>query len=158
MRNSLLALLPLAATLASTTACQKSAGSENDFENGPATVRGEWRLAVVGGGITGVMTPVPASSDNRCVFGPDSTYTEYVNGKRTLTSTFYIANRPAYAGGPAVPMLAIKSDNSPSGQPYYRVQYITELTASKLALTTGGGCALNSEYVRTKAAGPATTP
>ncbi|MDO7887677.1 hypothetical protein [Hymenobacter cheonanensis] len=158
MRNPLLAFLPLAATLASTTACQKTAGSENDFENGPATIRGEWRLAVVGGGITGVMQPVPAGSDNRCVFGPDSTYTEYFNGKRTLTSTFYVANRPAYPGGPAVPMLAIKSNNSLPGQPFYRVQYITELTASKLNLTTGGGCAFNSEYVRTKAAGPATNP
>ena len=155
MRNTLPALLLTA--LVSTTACQKTAGSENDFENGPAVVQGEWRLAVAGGGITGIMTPVPAGSDTRCVFGPDSTYTEYFNGKRTLTSTFYVASRPAYAGGPAVPMLAIKSTNSPSGQPFYQVEYITELTANKLSLTTGTGCAMNSESVRTKAASPATT-
>ena len=158
MRKILPAALLLVAALASVTACQKTAGSEHNFENGPSTIRGEWRLAVVGGGITGVMEPVPANRAVHCVFGPDSTYTEYVDGKRTLTSTFYLASQPAYSGGPAVPILAIKSDNSPTGQPYYRVQFITELTAGKLALTTGGGCALNSEYMRTKAAGPVTTP
>ncbi|WP_191906385.1 hypothetical protein [Hymenobacter baengnokdamensis] len=148
----------MAATCASLTACQKTAGSENDFENGPVTVRGEWRLAVSGGGITGKMDPVPASQDIRSVFGPDSTYTEYLNGKPTLTSTFRLITRPAYQGGPAMTVLLTKSYNSPSGQAYYRVQYVTELTTNKLYLTTGTGCAINSEYVRVQAASPATAP
>jgi hypothetical protein len=145
MRNTLPTYLLLAVTLASLTACQKK------DDSGPTMIRGEWRLAVSGGGFTGQMLPVPAGQDLRCVFGPDSSYAEYTNGRRTLTSTFHLGSDPSYSSGSPQPLIAIKSDNSPTGQSYYRVLYITELTSNKMNLTTGGGCALNSEYVRVTA-------
>jgi hypothetical protein len=148
MPNTLPTFLLLAATLIGLTGCQKK-----DNENGPTMLQGEWQLAVSGGGFTGQMLPVPAGQDSRCVFGPDSSYAEYTNGRRTLTSTFHMGSDPSYSSGPPQPLIAIKSTNSPTGQSYYRVLYITELTANKLNLTTGGGCALNSEYVRAKSNG-----
>jgi hypothetical protein len=145
MPNALPTFLLLAATLASLTACQKG------DENGPTMIRGQWQLAVSGGGLTGQMIPVPAGQDLRIVFGPDSSYAEYTKGRRTLTSTYHLGSDPNYSSGPPQPLIAIRCDNSPTGQSYYRVLYITELTANKMNLTTGGGCALNTEYVRVAA-------
>lgn len=147
----------LTISLASLVACRRAADEVAPAATGPLSVRGEWRLAASGGGITGIMTPAAADYDARIVLGPDSAYAEYTNGKLVRTSTFQVRTRASQAGGPAEQLLVIKTDNTPTGQPLYYPYYITLLTTDKLHFTTGSGCALNAEYVRTKAASPAPT-
>jgi hypothetical protein len=142
MLHSLRSVLLGALALASFTACHRAAD-----EALPLTVLGEWRLAVSGGGITGKMDPVPAGTEVREVFGPDSAYTRYVNGQQVEATAFRLVQRHNSAGSNEQ-LLLIKSTNSPNGQPYYRTEYITLLTPTALHLSTGGGCALNAEYVR----------
>ena len=143
MPNTLPTFLLLAATLASLTGCQKK-----DDKNGPAMVRGEWQLAVSGGGFTGQMLPVPAGQEHRLVFGPDSAYTRYDNGKLVESSTYRVRTQLSGSGGPDEQLLLLKTNVG--GQLLYSTYHITLLTPNKLNFTTGGGCAMNSEYVRAK--------
>ena len=144
---TLLALISLAA-------CQRATDVRPSSE-----LLGEWRLAVSGGGITGVMSPVPAGSDTRVVFGPDSAYARYYNGHLVEATTFQLRTRPSTSGGPDEQLLVLKTYNTPTGQPSYYPYYITQLASDQLHVTTGGGCALNSEYVRVSSPTlPATAP
>ena len=113
----------------------------------PLTVLGEWRLVASGGGITGKMDPVPAGTDWREVFGPDSAYARYTNGRQVEATAFRLVQRHT-TGAADEQVLLIKSFNSPNGQPYYRTEHISLLTPTALHLSTGSGCALNGEYVR----------
>ncbi|RZK93120.1 MAG: hypothetical protein EOO62_32325 [Hymenobacter sp.] len=146
MKHSLRRIVVLANTLAALAACQRTTDEVNPTL--PITLLGEWRLAVAGGGITGVMSPVPAGDEQHLVFRSDSTYAYYDNGTLRETNTFGLRSQPAYPGGPAQQELLLKTTNSPGGQPYNRSYCITLLAASNLNFTTGGGCALNAEYVR----------
>ena len=134
--------------MACLTACRRAAD-----EALPITMLGEWRLAVSGGGITGKMDPVPAGTEVREVFGLDSAYVRYENGQQVEATTFRLVQRHITSRSDEQ-LLLIKSFNSPTGQPYYRTEYITLLTPKALHLSTGGGCALNSEYVRVGSAAP----
>jgi hypothetical protein len=96
------------------------------------------------------MTPTPADRDLRMVLGPDSTYREYSNGKLVTTSTYQFRKQASPYGGPDDQVLIIKADS------FYHPYYVTLFTADKLNFTTGGGCAMNAEYVRTKAVAPPT--
>jgi hypothetical protein len=96
------------------------------------------------------MTPTPADRDLRMVLGPDSTYREYSNGKLMITSTYQFRKQASPYGGPDDQVLIIKAGT------FYRPYYVTLFTADKLNFTTGGGCAMNAEYVRTKALAPPT--
>lgn len=142
-----------AVALASFTACQRTADEVVPIEVLPITVLGEWRLVAFGGGITGKMDPVPAGTESRAVFGSDSAYVHYENGQQVEATTFRLVQRHT-SGGPDEQLVLIKSFNAPAGQPYYRSQYVTLLTPTVLHLSTGGGCALNSEYVRVGRAAP----
>lgn len=144
MRQLLRPALLLATVLIGLTACQKQANADAR----PITVLGEWLLAVSGGGLTGIMTPMPAGQDHRVVFGPDSAYAEYYNGKLISTSTFQLRRHPSRTGEPDEQLLIFKNYTDPSGQPHYNINYITLLTANELNTTTGSGCALNSNWVR----------
>jgi hypothetical protein len=149
LRYSLL----LAVALPGLSACQKAAA--DDFENGPVTVLGEWRLAVVGGGITGKMDPVPAGSETRLVFGPDSTYAQYQNGKLQETNCFQLRSQPRRGGAIGTErVLILKTTNTYGGQPQYYPYYVAALTATALNFGTGTGCGISYEYVRVKATSP----
>lgn len=148
----------LALSLTGLTACHQAADEvAPSLLNRPVTLLGEWRLAVSGGGITGVMSPVPAGSEYHLVFGADSAYATYDNGTLREANTYHLRVQPTYPGGPNEQLLLLKSTNSPTGQPYYRVYLVTLLTADKLSFTTGGGCALNAQYVRVNPTSPLPT-
>ncbi len=155
----LVCLLALASS--SLTACQHAAADEfnefDGFENGPAQVQGEWRLAVMGGGITGKMDPVPAGQEYRLVFGSDSAYARYDNGKLVEASTFQARTQPSRSGMGTEQLLILKTTNTYGSQPMYYPYYITALTSSKLEFATGTGCGMSWEYVRVKATSPLPT-
>lgn len=127
--------------LGSLSACSRS-------EVDPITVLGEWRLTVAGGGITGKMDTLPPSMDHRLVFGPDSAYARFFNGRLQERSTFHVRMVRRDPSSPEEQVIFMKSVNSPTGRPYYQQEYVTSLTASRMALSTGGGCALNGVYER----------
>lgn len=142
---SFLRILPLVAlALPALTACHREADGMQ-----PAILTGQWRLVATSGGFVGVRQPAPAGSDCRLVFGPDSAYTRYDNGKLIETSTFQLRRQSSYAGGPTEPVLVLKTTYLQGlGSPYY-VYYITQLSAQELQFTNGSaGCALNYEYER----------
>jgi hypothetical protein len=138
-----IALLSIALT--SFISCKPASDEVQPSADDPSSIQGEWRLAVSGGGITGIMAPVPADRDLRMVLGPDSTYR---NGKLVTTSTYQFRKQASPYGGPDEQVLAIKAPT------FYHTYYVTLFTTDKLNLTTGGGCAMNAEYVRTNAAAP----
>ncbi|RZK25574.1 MAG: hypothetical protein EOO63_15840 [Hymenobacter sp.] len=135
-------------TILLTSACHRASDVVQ-----PITLVGSWRLTVSGGGITGMMSPVPAGSDYQLVFGPDSAYARYDNGKLMEASTYQLRSQPGYPGGPNEQILVLKTTNTPGNQPFYYPYYVTLLTGRELHFTTGGGCALNSVYERVGAAG-----
>ncbi|TGE08419.1 hypothetical protein [Hymenobacter fodinae] len=110
----------------------------------PSTLTGTWRLAVIGGGITGEMSPVPKGSDNRLVFGSDSTYTLYEQSRVLETNTYRL--RPA-AGSSNQPQLLLKMKDT-DGRLVYSTYNVTTLSARELRFMTPGGCPIISEYVR----------
>jgi hypothetical protein len=139
----------LAVALGSLSACQRT----NDVA--PVTVEGEWRLTVAGGGITGKMDAVPPTHDARLVLGADHRYAQYYNGQLQESNTYEVRTVKHSYNSAEDKVLFLKSTSSPDGQPYEQQQIITSLTATKMELTTGGGCALNSEYERVTPSGPA---
>jgi hypothetical protein len=140
----------LAVALASLSACQHTTD-----EVAPITVEGEWRLTVAGGGITGKMDPVPANYDARLVLGANHQYAQYYNGQLQESNTYEVRTVKHSYDSAEDKVLFLKSTNSPNGQPYDRQEIITSLTETKMELTTGGGCAINSVYERVALAGPA---
>ena len=142
MIHSFRSVLLGAISLASLAACHRAA--DNML---PLTMLGEWRLVASGGGITGKMDSVPAGTELHEVFGPDSTYARYVNGQQVEVTTFRLVQRH-FRSGSDERIVLIKSFNSPTGQPYYRAEYIMLLTPTNLSLSTGSGCGLSYDYVR----------
>jgi hypothetical protein len=145
MARFLRSIISIASTLICLTNCKRASDGIQPSAENPASIQGEWRLAVSGGGLTGIMTPVPADRDFRMVLGPDSTYREYSNGKLMTTSTYQFRKQASPYGGPDEQVLVIKASS------FYHPYYVTLFTLDKLNFTTGGGCALNVEYVRTNA-------
>ena len=142
MTPSILRLATLLALgLGSLSACSRT-------EVNPITVLGEWRLTISGGGITGKMDVLPPSVNSRLVFGPDSAYARYYNGRLQESSTFHVRTVKRDPASPEERVIFMKSFSSPNGQPYYQREYITTLTATRMELSTGTGCAINGVYER----------
>ncbi|MBF9140880.1 hypothetical protein [Hymenobacter properus] len=132
----------LVMAISSLSACQRT------HDVAPVTVEGEWRLTVSGGGITGKMDAVPAGQDSRLMLGANQQYSRYYNGQLQESSTYEVRTvKHSYDSGEDK-VLFFKSANSPNGQSYDRQEIITSLTDSRMELTTGGGCAINSVYER----------
>ena len=145
MLRQVLSAALLVIAFACFSACQRV-----DVEVQPVTLSGEWRLTAAGGGITGQMGTTSPSHDFRLVFGPDSSYAKYYNGKLLEANIYHLRQEPSHAGGPQVQVVLFKTINTPNGQSIYARYYVTTLSVTSLETTTGGGCAISQVYERVK--------
>lgn len=113
----------------------------------PNTLSGTWLLTAGGGGITGVVSKVPASIDHRLVFGPNRTYYRYENGTLRETSQYQLRANPDATGQQ---QLLLKTTNTPTGEAIFYPYNVTTLSATKLEFMTPGGCPMIYEYTRLK--------
>ncbi|WP_220613508.1 hypothetical protein [Hymenobacter sp. HSC-4F20] len=128
--------------LSSLNACHSAAD-----EVQPNILEGTWQLTASGGGITGVVSKMPANIDYRLVFGPNNTYYRYENGTLRETSQYQL---PTTADVSEQQQLLLKTTNTPTGEAIFCSYNVTTLSATELEFMTPGGCPMIYEYTRLK--------
>ena len=138
-------LLRTAASAALALCCLVACHREADTVQ-PITLTGEWRLVKSGGGITGIIESVPASSDICLVFRADNTYAAYTAGKLEATNSYQLGSRPSYPGGPQQQVLVLTTYSTLDQKAQDITYYVDNLSATELSYRTIGGCPLIKVY------------